>query len=127
LSDTDIKNTSYPSRSNLGTAKLYLPDGKLKDFHHGMTFSSLLCVQAKYLPCYFGTPLCLLSELTQLPIAGLVIFHGFWRLETMKRALSCSPLSLPFTLSIILLGSESSLDWFLNKHRGNAIRKKFVK
>ena len=45
----------------------------------------------------------------------------------MKGALSCSPLSLPFTLSIILLGGESSLDWFLNKHKGNAIRKKFVK
>jgi len=62
------------------------------------------------LPCYFGTLLSLLCKLTQLSVGGLVIEHGFWRLKTVKSTLSSSPLSLPLTLSIVLLVCESSLN-----------------
>jgi len=60
----------------------------------------------------------------------LVVDHGFSYLETMKCALSHGPLSFPFSLSVVLFGSESSLhqhEHWNEERNNNEWSDKFVK
>ena len=64
-----------------------------------------------HLPSNFSSPLGLFGDLRQFSVVVLVVeeFRCFRRLQPVQGSLSCCPLCLPLSFSIILLCCEGSL------------------